>query len=389
MRTGICRNGFGLLCGVALMLGAVRADASDYTLILGGNVGDPHTVLQLTGPVNNSWTFVHNIDRLSPALIEATATGAHVQSVAFLAFDTSFLTPIAVGTYEFTDVLFTSVTNGGSTSNLETVTFLANPPRFKPNAPRQRVYTLILGSDVDDPQTVVELTGPVNNTWTFRHATDRLSPALLLATAAGTHVETVDFVAFDTAFSPPEVGTFKFTNVLFTSVTNGGSVSSLETVTFIAETATFVPKDFTSVPGPAGPPGPPGPQGSPGAAGAIGPQGPAGPVGPTGATGAGLAFEIRRTSTDTVITTPADDRSVVYLVNSGTRAVTMILPPASAAESRFVMVERVGGGRGVTVRPQGNDLLDGANAPIVIDGQYDAFTMISDGHEWIVWFRRN
>jgi type VI protein secretion system component Hcp len=390
MRTRMSWIVYRLLCSVAFVLAADQVQAGDYTLILGGGVGEPVTVVQLVSSGNNSWTFVHSIDRLSPVLQEATAAGTRFQTIAFVAFDTTFLTPIEVGTYQFTNVLFTGVTHGGANgSHLESVSFVADPPTFKKKASGDRVYTLILGGEVDDPQTVLQLTG-ANNNWSFVHTIDRLSPVLMQATAAATFFETMDFVAFDPALSPPEVGTFKFTNVLFTSVTHGGANGShLENVSFVAETATFIPKDSSQIPGPQGPQGP---QGNPGVAGATGPQGPIGPVGPTGpagATGVGLDFAIRRTSADTVITMPTGNRSVVYLVRANGRSMTMTLPRASAAASRFVTVERVDAGHHVVISPQGGDLLEGANAPIAMDGRDDAVTMISDGHEWIVWFLRN
>lgn len=250
-------------------------------------------------------------------------------------------------------------------------------------------YTMILQPGVtSSPGSVLSLSASGLNQMTIVKQVDQLSPALLQATVAGTMFQAVDFVAFDTTFfAPIEVGTFQFTNVLFTShVLNPNVNIPTETITFIAATATFTPAQTSQVPGPEGPPGPAGPQGDVGPAGPIGPIG---PQGPTGATGIGLTFDIRRTSADTVITMPPDTRSVVYLVTTTQNTVTITLPLASTAASRFVTVTRVAPGNRVVVQPQGNDELEGARAPIVMGSIYDSFTMISNGHEWVVWFRRN
>ena len=253
-------------------------------------------------------------------------------------------------------------------------------------------YTMILQPGVTgDPGSVLSLAASGLNQVTIVKRVDKLSPALLQAVAAGTTFQAVDFVAFDTTFfAPIEVGTFEFTNVLFTSYLLNPNVNSpTETITFIAETSTFTPAQTSQVPGPEGPPGPAGPQGPQGDVGPAGPMGPIGPQGPTGATGIGLAFDIRRISADTVITMPPDTHSVVYLVTTTQHPVTITLPLASTAASRFVTVTRVDPGSRVIVQPQGNDALEGARAPIVMGQIYDSFTMISDGHEWVVWFRRN
>jgi hypothetical protein len=170
--------------------------------------------------------------------------------------------------------------------------------------------------------------------------------------------------------------------------------------------------------GPAGPAGAIGPTGATGAAGAIGATGSAGAAGATGLTGAtgaigapgpqgpagangangapgiqgpiglGLAFEIRRTSADTALTLPGGNRSVVYLVTTAPGSVTLTLPPAATAVSRFVTVTRVDGGRKVTLRPLNNEMVDGARVPIVMDDKFDSMTLVSDGAEWVVLVKR-
>ena len=86
---------------------------------------------------------------------------------------------------------------------------------------------------------------------------------------------------------------------------------------------------------------------------------------------------------------PPNNHSLIYLVTTAPNSVTMTLPLASMAASRFVTVTRVDNGRRVTIRPQGHDFLEGANTPLVMDDRYDSFTMVSDGHEWVVLSRRN
>jgi hypothetical protein len=104
--------------------------------------------------------------------------------------------------------------------------------------------------------------------------------------------------------------------------------------------------------------------------------------------GMGLGFDIVKTSSDTVIAMPPDGHSVVYLVTTPPRSLTITLPLASAAASRFVTITRVDNGRTVTVRPQGSDPVDGERVPVVMDDQLDSITLVSDGNEWVSLFRQ-
>jgi hypothetical protein len=166
------------------------------------------------------------------------------------------------------------------------------------------------------------------------------------------------------------------------------------------------PKGDTGASGSQGPQGEPGPKGETGAQGPVGPTGPPGPIGltgpqgpkgdtgvqgvqgPMGLMGMGLGFEIRRVSSDTVMTVPSDNRSVIYLVTTAPASVTLTLPPAATATSRFVTIQRTDNGRKVMVRPQGAEMVDGARTPITMNSKYDAVTLVSDGSEWVVLFRR-
>jgi hypothetical protein len=146
--------------------------------------------------------------------------------------------------------------------------------------------------------------------------------------------------------------------------------------------------------GATGSAGPTGATGLTGATGSPGAQGPAGANGANGAAGApgplglGLSFEIRRTSSDTALTLPEGNRSVVYLVTTAPGNVTLTLPPATTAVSRFVTVTRVDGGRRVTVRPLNNEMIDGARVPLVMGDKFDSITLVSDGAEWVALVKR-
>jgi hypothetical protein len=97
---------------------------------------------------------------------------------------------------------------------------------------------------------------------------------------------------------------------------------------------------------------------------------------------------IRRVFTDTVITLPQNNQSVIYLVTTAPTSVTLTLPPAAAAGSRFITITRVDNGRKVIVRPQANELVDGIRTPITMDDKFDSVTLVSDGNEWVSLFRQ-
>jgi hypothetical protein len=139
-------------------------------------------------------------------------------------------------------------------------------------------------------------------------------------------------------------------------------------------------KGDTGATGPQGPQGVKGDQGDTGAPGSIGPMGPM---------GLGLAFDIRRVSADTTIVSPADNRSVVYLVTTGSQNITMTLPSAATATSRMITIQRVDNGRKVFIRSAANEAIDGVRQPIVMDEKFDAITLVTDGTEWVVLYRRH
>lgn len=108
-----------------------------------------------------------------------------------------------------------------------------------------------------------------------------------------------------------------------------------------------------------------------------------------GPLGLGLAFEIRRVSADTAIALPADNRSVVYLVTTGSRNITLTLPAPASATSRFITIQRLDNGRKVFIRPSGNAPIDGVRVPVAMEDRFDAVTLVTDGVEWVVINRRN
>jgi Esterase-like activity of phytase/Collagen triple helix repeat (20 copies) len=161
------------------------------------------------------------------------------------------------------------------------------------------------------------------------------------------------------------------------------------------------PQGATGPQGEVGPMGPQGPQGSTGPQGEVGPVGPQGatgpqgltgqqgPVGPVGPAGIGLLFDIRRVASDTVIAPSPAGHSLIYLVTAGRNTVDVTLPPAAASVG-LVTIQRVNSaGRRVVVRSQNAEPIDGVRAPVVLDEKYDSITLATDGHEWVVLFRRD
>jgi hypothetical protein len=72
------------------------------------------------------------VDVLSPRLFQLTATGTIVDKVDLVEFDGAFSPERQIGLYEFTDVLFTSVTASSTVNGLptETVDFQAASQTF-------------------------------------------------------------------------------------------------------------------------------------------------------------------------------------------------------------------------------------------------------------------
>jgi hypothetical protein len=91
---------------------------------------------------------------------------------------------------------------------------------------------------------------------------------------------------------------------------------------------------------------------------------------------------------DTLIALPANNHSVIYLVTTGRSNINITLPAAASATSRFIVVQRVDNGRRVTIRSQNGEPIDGGSVPIVMDDKFDSVTLVTDGTQWVVLYRR-
>ena len=93
---------------------------------------------------------------------------------------------------------------------------------------------------------------------------------------------------------------------------------------------------------------------------------------------------------DTTISMPPNAQSVIYLVTAGASNVTMTLPAAASATSRFVTIQRVDQGKKVFVfiKAQNNESIDGARKSLTMDGTLNQVTLVTDGVEWVVWSHR-
>ena len=153
--------------------------------------------------------------------------------------------------------------------------------------------------------------------------------------------------------------------------------------------------------GPVGPAGPTGPQGLAGPAGNPGPSGPTGPqgfsgpsgnTGPAGPAGLGIAFLSRSIAGSGVLQLGANNSSMVYLVTMPPRAnlLTLTLPPAASATSRFLTIRRLDSPGAVLILPQGADTIEGrgrddTRSPLELDSRSDYVTLVSDGTAWYLF----
>jgi len=122
-------------CTLILLVLAARPSAAaiDYTMILQpGVASEPESVVSLSPGVTQV-TLVKVVDKLSPTLFQAVATGTMFNEIDFVAFDTVSSPHLEIGTYTFSNVILTSVTpllNG--TVPMEQVTFIATAATFTP-----------------------------------------------------------------------------------------------------------------------------------------------------------------------------------------------------------------------------------------------------------------
>ncbi|MGE0043055.1 MAG: hypothetical protein AB7H88_15475 [Vicinamibacterales bacterium] len=156
-------------------------------------------------------------------------------------------------------------------------------------------------------------------------------------------------------------------------------------------------------PGPAGPAGPQGPQGAPGLPGPMGPQGVPGNTGPQGPVGLGLGFVTEAVSESGALTLPGGNTSVIYMVTvpsgrgRGSSQVSLVLPPAADAISRFVSVRRLDDRGRVIVTTQPGEHIEGwkelgddhgrhgDSDALALNGRWDYVTLVSDGVTWFVF----
>lgn len=144
------------------------------------------------------------------------------------------------------------------------------------------------------------------------------------------------------------------------------------------------PQGATGATGAQGATGPMGPAGPAGATGAAGPAGPMGATGPMGPQGPGFSFQTVRVDADSTITMPSNGNSVVYLVKTERRNVTITLPSAASAAGKFVIIKRLDRGRTVQIKPAGTDTIEAKRSTLRMEDHRDSLTLISDGHEWIL-----
>jgi len=161
------------------------------------------------------------------------------------------------------------------------------------------------------------------------------------------------------------------------------------------------PQGLQGPPGAAGAPGatgatgatgPTGPQGPAGPAGATGPQGPAGPTGPAGAPGLGLIFRSQTVSAGGPLALGPTNATMIYLVEMppSSNSLTLTLPPAATATSRFLTIRRVDSRGTVFVKPAAGDALEGRGRErpqdaIPLTSRADYVTVVSDGMAWFVF----
>jgi len=115
-----------------------------------------------------------------------------------------------------------------------------------------------------------------------------------------------------------------------------------------------------------------------GGGGGVGPQGPPGPAGPAGADAIGgpVAISIK-TGNYTAMT--SDN---VLLGDATGGAIIFTLPPAASSPGSVFFFKKIdASGNVVTVKGNLTELIDGSNT-VLINSQYVAITVVSDGTQW-------
>lgn len=118
--------------------------------------------------------------------------------------------------------------------------------------------------------------------------------------------------------------------------------------------------------------------GGAGGGGGIGPQGPPGPAGPAGQDALGGPISISTKNTN--YTYLSTDKLLLGDATSG--GITLTLPAAASSTGKVFMAKKIDStGNAVTVKANASELIDGANT-VVINSQYVAITMVSNGTQW-------
>ncbi len=112
-------------------------------------------------------------------------------------------------------------------------------------------------------------------------------------------------------------------------------------------------------------------------------------MGPIGGIGDGLLFVTQTLDRSGPIVLPPGNASIVVLVSTSERDVSLELPPAAAATGRFVRVRRLDSDRRAFVVPRaGEELLGGTDRRLTLTNRFEAATLVSDGTRWIVYDAR-
>lgn len=163
-------------------------------------------------------SFTHPIGNISPELLELVVQGLPLSSVTFTAFDGA----ISLGSFTFSDVVFTSLAPVGAGTS-EQIFFMFNPPS-------EGFYTIDYPgisptADNDISSLTLDQTGA-----SFEHPINNISPQLLEFVVFGSLLPSVTFTPVD-ASSP--FGELRFENVLFTSIATSDPLGLLEDVSFV------------------------------------------------------------------------------------------------------------------------------------------------------------
>ena len=163
-------------------------------------------------------SFTHPISNISPELLQFVVQGSPLSNVTITAFDGA----TALGSFAFSDVVFTNLTFAADGLS-EHVSFIFNPPS-------QGFYTIDYpGISPTAENSVSSLTLDQTGA-SFEHPISNISPQLLEFVALGTVLTSVTFSPVDPS-SP--FGKLQFDDVLFTGIASSDPLGDLEDVSLI------------------------------------------------------------------------------------------------------------------------------------------------------------